>query len=208
MNNVILNVKGGSGSGKTTCFRKFLDLPTTEIWGENLHTKSDKLEIKGYEIDARSLGLENKLFLMGSYEATCGGTDKVKTQQEIADRAVEWYNKGFHVLFEGLLVSKLGPAGTVTKALVETAGDRAWWLFLDTPVELCLERVLNRRQERGDFREFDPHKSFYRDHKYSKKCKTNLENADINSTGWVRHDNAYNEVVAMLMWSEKHYGSS
>jgi len=205
-NNVILNLRGGGASGKTTCFRKFLDMPHHAVVGPNEHTKAGNDEVKGYIIDGSSLGLKKRIFLMGSYEAVCGGTDKIKKQAEIAERAVNYFNFGYHVLFEGLLVSKLGPAGTVTKAIVGAADDRAWFLFLDTPVELCLDRMLKRRLDRGDTRIFNPDKSFYRDHRYTHKCKENLQLAGIENNAWVRHDNAYNEVCAMLKWSENHYG--
>jgi len=40
------------------------------------------------------------VFVVGSYENTCGGTDGIKTQEEIADRVVKAHGHG-HVLVEG-----------------------------------------------------------------------------------------------------------
>ena len=124
----IVNIRGCNGSGKTTIVRRFLTkLPTQALGG-----KPDRP--LGYRVDATAWGIMTPVFVVGSYENTCGGTDGIKTQEEIADRVVKAHGHG-HVLVEGLLMSKSSSGGHVAPILKDHG---AIFSFLNTPWEVCL----------------------------------------------------------------------
>ena len=101
--NIILSLRGTSGSGKTTVARTFLtDYPCKPLLVQGMKKHW------GYEIDLSAESISAPLFVIGSYENTCGGTDGINTQEEIAERALAAFTRG-HVLLEGLLLSKVGP---------------------------------------------------------------------------------------------------
>jgi len=146
MKHVILRVAGTFGSGKTTAVRQFLDgYPCQELRSGG--------KIAGYQVDLSSRGISTPLYVVGKYDNVCGGTDAIKTQAEIAERVLKAHTLG-HVLYEGALVSASGFAGAVTAA-VEPTGC-AVYAYLDTPQELCIERVKGRRAAAGNEKEFDP----------------------------------------------------
>lgn len=138
---MIINIRGTSGSGKSTVAFTMLD----KFPFEKITNKEGK--VMGYKVDA---GLNKPVYLVGKYETKCGGCDTIATQQEAADRAVYFHELGGHVLMEGLLASAAGPKGAVTKTLEETRA--ACFAILDTPLDVCLERVKQRRLARGDER--------------------------------------------------------
>lgn len=143
----IVSLRGTSGSGKSTvAFTLFEKCPREEIIGGDG-------KIKGYVVNAKSEGIQHPVYVVGKYTTQCGGCDQIPTQQEAADRAVH-YNQNGHVLMEGLLASAAGPAGAVTKTIQETG--QAVFAIMDTPVQVCLDRVLARRKARGDDRPFNP----------------------------------------------------
>jgi len=145
MTHVILRVAGTFGSGKTTAVRKFLTgYPTQELKG------SDG-KIKGYRVDVPEL--TSPVFVLGSYHNVCGGCDGIPTQDEIAERILAAHPMG-HVLYEGALVAASGLKGAVTIAIHPTGCDV--YAFLTTPQDVCIERVIGRRQAAGNEKEFDP----------------------------------------------------
>lgn len=145
----IVNIRGCNGSGKTTIVRRFLTkLPTEPLGGKPGRPA-------GYRVDATPWGLQLPVFVVGSYENTCGGADGIKTQEEIAERVVRAHEHG-HVLVEGLLMSKSSDGGHVAPILKQHG---AIFAFLDTPWDTCLERVLARRAEAGNEKPFDPEKT-------------------------------------------------
>lgn len=146
MKHVILRVAGTFGSGKTTAMRQFLN-------GYPSETLMSKGRIAGYRVDLQGVGIKAPAFVVGKYDNTCGGTDAIKTQAEIAEKILKAHPLG-HVLYEGALVSASGLAGQVTQAIHATGCDV--YAFLDTPVELCVERVKGRRLAAGNEKEFDP----------------------------------------------------
>ena len=146
MKHIILRVAGTFGSGKTTAVRKFLnDYDTTVLHANN--------KIAGYAVEAKSAGIQKPIFILGKYDNVCGGTDAMKTQEDIATRILQAHPAG-HVLYEGALVSASGLNGAVTKAVHETGCDV--YAFLDTPQDLCIQRVLGRRAAAGNDKEFNP----------------------------------------------------
>jgi hypothetical protein len=143
---IILRVAGTFGSGKTTAVREFLNGYPCEMLMRGP-------KIAGYRLDLNEAGIKIPLFVIGKYDNTCGGTDAISTQAEIADRITKAHPLG-HVLYEGALVSASGLAGQVTQAIHGTGCDV--YAFLDTPQDLCIERVKGRRLAAGNEKEFDP----------------------------------------------------
>lgn len=143
MTHCILRISGTFGSGKTTAAREFLKLPHEEMLG------SDG-KLKGYKIDA---GLRSPVFLLGSYRNVCGGCDGIATQAEIAERILKAHPLG-HVIYEGALVSGSGLAGAVTIATQPTRC--SVYAFLNTPLNICIERVKGRREAAGNDKPFNP----------------------------------------------------
>lgn len=160
---MIVNIRGTSGSGKSTLVKRYLD--------EHPHvpiefTLSDwkKPKIVGYlcnvdsykDIDeailnaiaigpqAQAVKSSHQTFILGRYETACGGCDTLsyKGAHEDMEHLVRKYAlEGFNVIFEGLTVSS-----TITrwKRVSETFPGEFWWLYMMTPEEECLARILSR----------------------------------------------------------------
>lgn len=135
---MIVNVRGTSGSGKTTTIRRLMDMfPNVVPLGENPRKP------EGYKLWGSDL---QDIYILGSYENVCGGCDGIKTQDEICERIRRWYQLG-HVIFEGLLVSTLFSRYNELAAALRPVP--TMFVYLDTPVETCVERVLQRRLDRA-----------------------------------------------------------
>lgn len=189
----IVNIRGTSGSGKSTVARAFLDnYPRQEL-------KDADGKIKGYRVDLTSEGLNNPLFILGRYTTACGGLDTINTQQEAADLAVKAWSSGGHVLMEGLLTSAAGPKGAVPITLKPTGS--AIYAVLDTPLDTCLERVMKRREARGDTRPFNPTNT---EAKYSQvfSAATLLHN-DGDKVITLDHQNAFKQVLNIYLEDEQ-----
>lgn len=191
--NQIVNIRGCNGSGKTTIVRRFLDRLPRRALG------SDERRPLGYEVDARGWGIARPVFVVGSYENTCGGTDGIKTQEEIAERTVKAHAYG-HVLVEGLLMSKSSAGGHVAPILKEHG---AIFAFLNTPWEVCLERVLARRLEAGNTKPFDPDKTMRSAYEQCHRSAELLTLAGGYDVRWLDHTNAVGAVVQYLKDAEK-----
>jgi thymidylate kinase len=144
--NCIIKLHGTSGSGKTTVARELMrsDLNPRHL----LNAASRKPE--AYEVSVP--GLKNLLYILGPYTATCGGLDSLSDVNDHI-RLLEHYGKIGHVFYEGLLGSEYyGRIGKVS----EQFGDRHIFAFLDTPIEVCLERVQARRLAKGNTKPLNP----------------------------------------------------
>jgi hypothetical protein len=190
----IVSLRGTSGSGKTTVARRFLtDYPCTPLPDPNKPKKH-----WGYEVDLTSEGISNKLYVLGSYQTTCGGTDAINTQEEIAERALVCHPRG-HVLLEGLLLSKVGPGAITTQMLKPTGAYVA--AILDTPLATCLQRVQQRRDERGEDKPFNP-KNTISAHKSTYDACVNLHNAGGVKIITIDHTNAFDETLDIFKKAE------
>ncbi len=172
-----VNLRGTNGSGKTTVARALLEE------SKAVPTKYEGKKVRIYEgtLDGR------KFVILGSYETTCGGCDTIPSVNEVADLLEEYYDSEEDgiVFFEGLMISHM--LGTVAASLQEVI-HRTYLLFLDTPLETCIERVIKRRHERLDFREFDP-KNVIKDFKAVKSCLNRAEDNNWNVVE-IDHKNA------------------
>lgn len=144
--NKIIKIMGCSGAGKTTAARSILDMALDMTAVTNPKGK-DEAYI------TRQAGVASPVSLLGNYRgANCGGMDTVSSAAE-AIRLVGVYAPCGHVIHEGLLQSTYyGAMGTDSLQY----GDRYIYALLDTPIELCLDRVVARREANGSTNKFNP----------------------------------------------------
>ena len=188
----IVNVRGANGSGKTTIVRRFLEkLPSEPLGGKPGRPS-------GYRVDATSWGIRSPVFVVGSYENTCGGADGISTQEEIAERTTKAHIYG-HVLVEGLLMSKSSAGGYVAPVLKSRG---AIFAFLDTPWEVCLERVLARRAAAGNDKPFDPEKTMRTAYEQCHRSYELLEEAGGYDIRWLSWRDPITQVLGYLKEAE------
>lgn len=149
---MIINIRGTSGSGKTTLVRGLFAASTGVVAIGDRANKPD-----AYSLTIPDL--QRPVFVVGSYENTCGGCDTIKTQDEICNRVRALAPNG-HVIFEGLLLSTLWSRYAALDREMTSQGYIYVWGFLNTPLSVCIERVKHRRDEAGRTdKPFDPSKT-------------------------------------------------
>lgn len=190
---MIVQIRGCNGSGKTTVVRRFLDkLPSEPLGGKPGRPA-------GYRVDASTWGILVPIYVVGSYENTCGGMDGINTQEEATDRIVRASTLG-HVLAEGLLSSKSSAGGHMAPILKEHG---AIFAFLDTPWETCLERVLQRRATAGNEKPFDPDKTMRSAYEQCHRSAELLGEAGGYDVRWLDHTDAVGTIVCWLKGAEQ-----
>lgn len=148
----IVSIRGTHGSGKSTICRKILDRYNGQpVMGVDARGRP---AIHGYTAELPS----GDLFIVGRYDIACGGCDAVQPYAEIWPRVEKFAGDGYHVLFEGALVSSsYGTIGAGMQRLQDDAGVQGVFAFLDTPLEECLRRIGERRKAKGNFEPLNPH---------------------------------------------------
>lgn len=138
---MLISLRGTNGSAKSTVVRKFMtDAVVTPIYA-SLGTRLPE----AYKVVVS--GCKKPVFVLGPYVTQCGGCDRLQYDQLI--ELIEKYALKGHVLFEGIIVTSVyGRVGT----LLEKYRKNAVFVFLDTPLEVCLERVEARRGKPRDDR--------------------------------------------------------
>lgn len=187
MKHVILRIAGTFGSGKTTAVRTFLTSYPVEILMSGA-------KIAGYRLDLSEAGIKTPLYVVGKYDNVCGGTDAISTQQEIAEKVLKAHQLG-HVLYEGALVSASGLGGAVTQAIHPTGCDV--YAFLNTPQELCVERVIGRRAAAGNEKEFNP-KNLVQKFESVVACYKNLRAAGGYDTRILDYKNPHPQLLSII----------
>jgi hypothetical protein len=142
---MIVNVRGTSGSGKTWLARRLLEHTAAVPFAFAEGKRKPKPEVYRGGVTLGRDGPE-PIFILGSYETTCGGCDTIPTQDRICDLVRQYAPQG-HVFLEGLLMSHL--ESRYTSLAYELGKERFVFAFLDTPIETCLARIQQRREARG-----------------------------------------------------------
>jgi adenylylsulfate kinase-like enzyme len=137
----IVRLNGTHGSGKSTVARRILKkFPHSVVWSK------DGKKHEGYRVH---LPGGKVLHIVGPYQNPCGGCDAVQPFSRIwplVEHAADDF-KVDHVFFEGALVSTTyGSIGAASEVFED---GQFVFAFLDTPLEVCVERVNQRRAERG-----------------------------------------------------------
>jgi hypothetical protein len=162
----VYNIRGTNGSGKSTLARAFLpDLkgnavpcdggPVDLNWYD-APTKKDpdrRLRVEGHV--KATLGQKLIVGTVGPYRTACGGLDAVPSfsvqQDAIRDMLMRLLVP--NVIAEGVLASTVYGSWAVFADYLERSGDRLAWVYLTTPLEVCLERIQARQRAAGKERE-------------------------------------------------------
>lgn len=149
----ILKIHGTSGSGKTTAVRSLIDksilTPVVFDW----HYKDKIRPTTAKIIEIMVPDCPKRIFILGKYDNTCGGVDTISDVNQVGHMIDKLHGDGdVHIVYEGLLTSTY--YGWLGKHSWQFA-DEYIYAFLDTPLELCIERVKARRKAAGNDRPFN-----------------------------------------------------
>jgi predicted ABC-type ATPase len=149
----IVAIKGTNGSGKSTVVRSLL---------EHLGRQSI-LRVNSKEAGYRCKYQDGSLFVLGKYKTACGGLDSSFSYAGAADdllRCIDKLAAQGHVCCEGVIAITSYGHDRMTRFAdkLKRCGHRMIFARIDTPAELCVERVKQRRREAGNTRPFDPAK--------------------------------------------------
>lgn len=158
---MIINIRGTSGSGKSTLVRNVMSLYSSK----GRMRKEGRRQPIGYILgNPRPEDIHHQItYIPGHYETACGGCDTINGLDEIYALVEEAADTGAHVLFEGLIVC------SDYKRLVglKEAGYPVLVIGLNTPLDVCIASVQQRREARGNTEVLNPKNT-------ESKYKTNL----------------------------------
>lgn len=145
---MIINIRGTNGSGKTTLVRQLLgaDPLPVDLVSYPAPTKKDPKRFRWVE----GYGSRDHDFLaVGSYRQGCGGMDTIPSfdlqQQAVAQAASFTPVRIKNVLCEGVLASTVAGSWLTFFEAMQKRDYPVLVAYLDTPVELCLERITARQ---------------------------------------------------------------
>lgn len=174
-----INLRGTNGSGKTFVAREVI-----KTFACTPCEYTEKGKVRSYighvELDpvfTEPAGEKRPIVVFGSYETQCGGCDTIPAVQIVADMLRSYMRdpkmKHGLVFYEGLMISHM--IGTVGSAAREFNSQHVM-AFLNTPLEVCIQRVRDRRVARGaDGAGFDP-KNIIVDHPRVQQARRNAMN--------------------------------
>lgn len=171
----IVSIRGTHGSGKSTIVKKILDKYGAEP-EEACGPPGTKPKTFGYTL---RLPNGSPLFVVGPYKTACGGCDAIQPYSDIWEHIYEWAGRGYDVLFEGALVSSsYGSIGHAMNLWETQRCTPCYFAFLDTPLEVCLERIRLRRAAKGNFEPVNPHNTTV---KFHNVARTKAQMAKLGS---------------------------
>lgn len=148
---MIINIRGTSGSGKTTVVRKLLNIARPAC---PYHDGSPSEKIEGYYCGGLA---PVTTAIIGSYAKPTGGSDGIKPLSRVFEQVKWQHDNGLHVVFEGLLVSR--SKGRIIDLWEAMHRKNFYILHLTTPFETCLEGIRERRLARKNTKPVDPQRT-------------------------------------------------
>lgn len=156
---VVIKIGGCNGSGKTSLVRAIMGMKGPD-W-QMRYSGVKRLKPESYTRRMKIGKTSVDVYILGSYETICGGMDTISDKNErlslIEQYACSEYLDRL-VIFEGLITGKTyGAIGSIS----DQPSQKGRWIyaFMDTPFDVCVERVLERRKARGNTNPFDPERT-------------------------------------------------
>lgn len=133
---MLVNLRGSHGSGKTWVSHKLV------LDHEHEGVIDPEYCREKHFIKPNCFIVEGGLNVVGRWKS---GMDGIFPQEIIEDMIEYWAPKG-HVVWENVMISANVGRWCVLAHKLEPI-NHSVWMFLDTPLELCIERVFERRRE-------------------------------------------------------------
>jgi len=162
---MIINIRGTNGSGKTTLARQLIG-PDAQPIDLVQYTSPTKREPERQRfVEGWGSAGPGSFLAVGSYKQGCGGMDTIPSfelQQQAVRVAAQWEKNGRpitgdrpeHVICEGVLASTVAGSWLEFFRHFPAGGHNVLIAYLDTPLELCLERITARQiAAKGEARE-------------------------------------------------------
>lgn len=139
---MIIQIRGTSGSGKSTVMRAVKD--QLGEWNYAL------VEGRKQPLYYRTAG-EPDIVLLGHYESPCGGCDTIGSARQVFELIQTFLDvhKSPIILCEGLLLSE------DVKWSIQLKDNGLRVYYLTTPPEKCLEQIKHRREIAGNLKELN-----------------------------------------------------
>ncbi|RKZ06169.1 hypothetical protein DRQ25_14520 [Candidatus Fermentibacteria bacterium] len=193
-----LQICGTSGSGKTTIVRAVMEDCGAEPIEWITYQKRDS-KVAGWDANKNGVGKPliyagdhpdgYRLYFLGSYETVCGGCDTINGVGIVADVLQYLHDEEASgiCIFEGLMHSHM--VGTIGAKQKELGSENHQRAFLDTPLDVCLARVIQRRRDRGQSKPFNPANT-QKDWPRVQQCQFNCD-----KQGMVTHTIFYEDAI-------------
>lgn len=148
----IFDIRGTNGSGKSHIVHELVRLHNGKTLFDDMYHNEyyTRIDLPDGKI----------IWVLGKYKTQCGGADGIPKQAtvlamiEMLHLATRGFNNQ-HVILEGSIIATIF---TSYHNLAERIGDYHF-CFLNTPPEVCVERVLKRRAAKGKTEVFDAEKT-------------------------------------------------
>lgn len=188
----VIKLGGCNGSGKTTLARAVIEISDAKP----LTWKGIKRSPNCY----RGVYSGYVVLVLGSYETTCGGMDTISDKLDRL-KMLEWAKKNADIVFyEGLITGKTyGAMGAMSESdIVSKKG--AWlYAFMDTPFEVCVQRVLGRRAAKGNLAPFDPERTMRPTYRGIESLRGRVVADRLHPVAVVDHEQAPKRAAAKLL---------
>lgn len=205
---MIINIRGTNGSGKTTLARELIAPDPQPIDLAQYDSPTKKEPNRQRFVEGWGQAGPGSFLAIGSYKQGCGGMDTIPSfelQQLAVLVARDWEKEGRpitgdrpeHIVCEGVLASTVaGSWLEFFKSPVFDAGE-VLVAYLDTPLELCLERITARQiAAKGEAREIKV--DLVKDKiKAINATRAKFDAAGIRTVS-LRHDNAHADLMEAI----------
>lgn len=191
---MIVNLRGTHGSGKTYVSHKLI-----ENYLQDAIIDPEYVQEKHF-VKPNAHILRGGVAIIGRYKS---GMDGIFPQTIVEEMITYWASKSQSVMWENVMVSaNVGRWAELSKELEPI--NHGVWLFFDTPLQTCIDRVFSRREESAE-RGFS-HRQENSEVKLDvlaghwRRCRraavrAHKEGIDVR---WVDHTQAYDQVKCLL----------
>lgn len=160
---MIIDIRGTNGSGKSYPIHNLLQKHQETLKRQTWNTPCGEV-VESVLIPSLDVAV------VGGYRTICGGADEITKQDAIVEllRALDARHR--LVLVEGSIVASVYSRWEL---LAREIGDYTF-MFLDTPVEVCIKSVLDRRHAKGNFKAFNAEQTLIPRHEAIQRLKARL----------------------------------
>lgn len=190
---MLLNLRGSHGSGKTYVSHRLI----AEYDGQP-HVEPKEVQGKNFDIPNAHV-LPGDLIIPGRYKS---GMDGI-FPQTIVEEIIEYWAPHKFVLWENVMISANVGRWCVLSKKLDPVNHNVW-LYLDTPLQVCIDRMFERRREASErgfnHRQEDGEVKLDVLAGHWRRCRRSAVRAfrDGIDVRWLDHTRAYEQVHDLL----------